>query len=287
MSVVHFLLMIEKWGLFEVVLEFPEFSIDALDEHSNTILHYLTLANNVPLLERIFKVSSSTQLLLQKNLLGDEPIHTCIFNDSKECFVAILLKYSRTEAHEELIVTKKNNKGENCFQLAILHQALRIFNYCLGVMKKVDFVDDQQRTPLFDIIDVGNFEFLELYLSRKPNLKSVTTNKENPLFYCLKTNKTAFFKVIKVHPETLFIVRRRLHNEPESRVSDSPAYCLQARQPCCSENSAQIQFQPQRTRFQREVRLRLCRWQHRDPQHSRRQQNINHRSGPANRSYIS
>jgi len=199
----HMIVMLEKWELLDAVLEFPEVRLDTLDEYNNSIIHYISLTNNVGYLERILKMPSISGILVQRNFEGDEPIHTAIYNDSLECFVAVLNKYGRPETHEEFIMIKRNNRNENCLLLSILHQALRIFSYSIKIMKKVDHVDELQKTPLHYIVDSMNYEFLEVYLAKKPNLKNLNTNKESILFYCIKHHKTTFFKVAAPHQKLL------------------------------------------------------------------------------------
>ena len=199
----HMIVMLEKWELLDAVLEFPEVRLDTLDEYNNSIVHYISLSNNVTYLERILKMPTVSGTLVQRNFEGDEPIHTSIYNDSLECFVAILNKYGRPETHEEFIMNKRNNRNENCLLLSILHQALRIFSYCIKIMKKVDHVDELQKTPLHYIVDTMNYEFFEVYLAKKPNLKTLNANKESVLFYCIRHQKTTFFKVPSAHQKLL------------------------------------------------------------------------------------
>lgn len=189
------ILTLEKWDMLDVVLEFPEIETDGQDEYRNNALHYISLSGNVHYLEKMLKIPSSTPLLLMRNIEGNEPIHNCILTDSVDCFEFILNKYGRKETHEELINTKRNKKGQTSMQMAIYHQSLKIFYYCLNVTKKTESMDDKQKSILHYIIDSSNYEIFEAYLSKKPNLKIIDNNKENPLFYCLKNGKTGYFKV--------------------------------------------------------------------------------------------
>ena len=115
--------------------------------------------------------------------------------------MSVLNKYSRPEGHEEIIVGKRNNKNENCIHLSIIHRAVKIFKYIISILKKIDSIDDNQKTILHYIIDANNYEFLDLYLAKKPNIKQTNTSKENLLFYCLKNGKPTFFKVIIIYLE--------------------------------------------------------------------------------------
>jgi ankyrin repeat protein len=189
---VQLIIILERWDLLEVILEYPSIPLDSIDEYQNNIMHYLALQGKDDILGRMLNLQVN---IMQKNFQGDEPLHTCIYTDSLECFIGILNKCGRPEAHEEFIISKKNNKNENCLTLSILHRAYRIFRYCLGIMKKLEYLDENQKYPLNYIIDANNYEFLEAYLACNPNLKVVNSNKENVLFYCLRHNKTSFFKV--------------------------------------------------------------------------------------------
>ena len=208
MTGLHMIVMLEKWDLLDILFEFPSISLTGLDEYNNTILHYVTLSNNLEYLQKILAVPGvAASCLPVKNFGGDEPIHTSIYNDSLDSFVAILNKLGRSESHEEFIVGRNNLKGENCLQLTIRYGSLNIFRYCMEVMKKIDYLDEQQKTPLFYIVDSNNYEFMEVYLSKKSNLKTLNSNKENLLFYCIKHGKTSFFKVGACYKETPLLLR--------------------------------------------------------------------------------
>lgn len=185
--------MLEKWELLDVVLEYPAIPLDVIDEYQNNIMHYLALQGKDQIMSKMLNLQVN---IMQKNFQGEEPLHTCVYADSLECFISILNKCGRPEAHEEFIIAKKNNRNENCLTLSILQRAFRIFNHCLKIMKKLEYLDDNQKYPIHYIIDANNYEFLDAYLACNPNLKSTNSNKENVLFYCLRHNKTAFFKVV-------------------------------------------------------------------------------------------
>ena len=102
--------MQERWELLDIVLEFPQISLDAVDEYNNSILHYTALCNNIAIMDKLLKLNVN---IGQKNFEGEEPVHTCIYTDSIECFVAILNKSGRPETHEDHIITHKNHKNES------------------------------------------------------------------------------------------------------------------------------------------------------------------------------
>lgn len=160
MTALQLLIMQERWQLLDVVLEYPAISLDAVDEYSNSILHYVALHNNVTVMDKLLKLNVNVN---QKNFEGEEPIHACIYTDSLECFVSILNKSGRPETHEDHIVTHKNNKNENCLTMSILHRSFKIFNYCLSFMKKLEYIDENQKYPIHYIIDSNNYEFLESF----------------------------------------------------------------------------------------------------------------------------
>lgn len=191
MTGLQLLVMQERWDLLDVVLEFPDVSLDATDEYNNSILHYVSLQNNLTIMDNLLKLHVNIN---QKNFEGDEPIHSCIYTDSLECFIRILKKSGRPETHEDHIITHKNYKNENCLTMSIIHRAFKIYSHCLSLMKKLEYIDENQKYPVNYIIDSNNYEFLEAFLARNPNLRITNANKENPLFYCLRHNKTAFFK---------------------------------------------------------------------------------------------
>lgn len=191
----------ERWDLLEVVFEFPSISLNSIDEYQNNALHYASLQGNTAMLDKLLNMQIN---LLQKNFQGDEPLHTCVYTDMVDCFVSILNKCGRPEAHEEFITNKKNNKNENCFTMSILQRAFKIFTYCLSTMKKLEYLDEMQMYPIHYIIDANNYEFLESFLEKKPNLKILNNQKETPLFYCLRQNKTSFFKVDLYYQKLLY-----------------------------------------------------------------------------------
>ena len=135
----HLIALMEKWELIDVLLEYRSINLSTTDEYLNTILHYVSLFNKQDVMDKLLAMQIN---ISQRNFEGDEVIHTCTYNDSYECFITILNKYSRPEGHEEIIVGKRNNKNENCIHLSIVHRAVNIFKYILSIVKKIDSIDD-------------------------------------------------------------------------------------------------------------------------------------------------
>ena len=238
MTALQLLIMQERWDLLDVVLEYPSISLDAVDEYSNSILHYVVLHNNVAIMDKLLKLNVNVN---QKNFEGEEPIHACVYTDSLECFVAILNKSGRPETHEDHIVSHKNSKNENCLTMSIVHRAYKIFSYCLAFMKKLEYTDEHQKYPIHYIIDSNNYEFLEAFLKRSPNLRITNSNKENPLFYCLRHNKTAFFKVSGRSQETRELLRRRVSVQQEQGGADPHALRGHLQQPRRGSDTPRVQ----------------------------------------------
>lgn len=220
MTGLHLILMMERWDLLDAVLEKRDrdqrnpspsnifIPLDVVDEYSNSMLHYVSLYNNYTVLEKLLAQQTNIQ---QKNFEGDEALHVSVYNDSYECFLALLNKYGRQETHEENIINKRNNKGENCLQMAINNRASKIFAYCLSVMKKFDYPDADKLYPIHHIINSNNFEFLEVFLARKPPLRMPHEQNENPMFYCLWQNKPLYFlkRLLRYHDEDYIAQKNR------------------------------------------------------------------------------
>ena len=216
LTALHIIVLIERYDLLRMILPLLDLpsskapgtvnpnpnvnvNLDITDEYNNTILHYLALYNQVDLVKTLLERGVKRDA---KNFEGDEPIHVCTFEDSIDCFKVFLDEFSKpdsmgkTDSFEDIILNRRNNKGSNCFNLTIQHKSLKIFVYCLGLIKKLDSLDENQKAPIHYIIDSKNMEFLDAFLEKKTNLKIVNQQKENPLFYCLKTGMTNFFRIL-------------------------------------------------------------------------------------------
>jgi ankyrin repeat protein len=180
-----------RWDMIEVVMDMAGgVGVDTLDEYNNCLLHYLALFDRADIITQLLKTTGN---ILQRNVLGDDPMHVCVYSDGLSSLQSILSKYGREESHEEIILTRRTGEGLTIVHTSIVHGAIEIFKYCLKVIAKIENIDAiSGRTVLQWVIDEGSVEMLEILMSRRGK----AGDKDNPLFYAVKNKRPHMLRVL-------------------------------------------------------------------------------------------
>jgi hypothetical protein len=185
--------------------------IDIQDNDHNTPLHYSIMFNNIYALDKLLEYNANIML---RNNQGNTILHTSVHNKN---YMIIIKKIFNTKFYIENnnIINNQNNFGETILHIACNLELIDLIKYLLDNNANVNIYDNTQLTPIFYAITLGNYDIVELLLSKADiNIQDINGNvpiiysfqEKNEKIYNILLNKFTNYNAINLNGRTI------LHN---------------------------------------------------------------------------
>jgi len=183
--------------------------INAQDNYGRTILHWATLYNSIPLVQKILELGINIHIPQNDQYLGYLPIHLAAFNNFNDLLEILVPLYGVDCSTSKLEQTP--------LMIACQQGKLEAIRFLLDHGADANAVSNQsskENSLIYASIN-GHVDVINLLLDRGADINKVDSQEATPLFFSLAYNK---------HDATQLLISRGAHVNKQMNDGDCPLH---------------------------------------------------------------